>query len=93
MIRKKDKDNRESERKPVLTDLEFCLDPHIMQAMSVDISGTGIRFDTGQPLNVRMQLEIDDQLQERKAKLVWIKHTPDGGMTYGFEYISDPDKP
>lgn len=92
MTTDKTTETRIAERRSLQTDVEFFVDGDIERATSVDVSETGIRFDTHKPMAVRMRLEIDDQQKEFLARLVWARKNPDGTMAYGFEFIPDLDE-
>ncbi|HUU30420.1 MAG TPA: PilZ domain-containing protein [archaeon] len=83
---------RRAKREFILKDVEFYVTEDIIAAMTVDVSKTGVRIDMGRPITVRMWFEHGDQLLDRKAQLAWSSKTPDGGMSYGFEYLPDGDE-
>jgi len=80
---------RIAERRQLRTDVEFFVAGDIERATAVDVSETGIRFETQKPIAVRMRLEIDDKQREFLARLVWARKNPDGTMAYGLEFIPD----
>jgi predicted naringenin-chalcone synthase len=88
VISGKEPDRRRAEREPFIADVDLILDAETLEAMTVDISSTGVRIDMSTPLTVNMRFVAHGQLQDRKARLVRIHKTPDDGMTYGFEFIS-----
>lgn len=79
--------SRRGERRPLETKVEFFVDADIIEATSVDISESGIRFDTKTPVRICMRLTVDGELQEKRARLIWAKKLPEGGVTYGFEFL------
>jgi len=85
------KERRTSERKKVEGDVEFILYLDAYQATSVNLSETGIRFDTEKPIYIRLQAEIDGKKLTRDAQLVWASKKDDSGMSYGFEFVPDLD--
>jgi len=84
-----DPDKRTASRIPIKTKVEFFVDADIIDAESVNISGSGIRFDTQKPIPIQMRLEKDDVLYEKSAHLVWAQSKENGGMTYGFQFVAD----
>jgi hypothetical protein len=80
-------DKRIAKRLPIKTRVEFFVDADIIDAESVNISSSGIRFDTGNPIPIQMRLEKDGILYENRAHLVWAQSKKDGGMTYGFQFV------
>jgi len=87
VISGREQDRRRAPRKPLLADVKLVLDASVIEAMTVDVSSTGVRIDMARPLTVSMRFVAGGQLQDRKAQLAWSRRTPDGGMTYGFEYV------
>lgn len=83
-------DHRHAERFPVKAKVEFIVDADIINATTVNVSETGLRFDTTSPINIILRMEIDNKLQEHNARLVWARRNEDGTMTYGFEYNEPP---
>jgi len=85
-------ERRIAERRLLQTDVEFIIDGDIEKATSVDISETGIRFDTRKPMKVHMRMEMNQRRREFHARLVWAQRNADGTMAYGFEFIPDDDQ-
>ncbi|MCP4693440.1 MAG: PilZ domain-containing protein [Desulfobacterales bacterium] len=83
---------RASERKPVTTRIEFYFDSDVIEATSVNVSDTGMRFDTEAPVRVFFRMKVDGEPKESLANIVWAKKKPDGGMAYGLEYVSDSEE-
>jgi len=85
-------DKRIAPRLPIKTRVEFFVDADIIDAESVNISSSGIRFDTGEPIPIQMRLEKDGVLYENRAHLVWAQSKQaGGGMTYGFQFVPQND--
>ena len=84
-------ERRNSKRKPVQKDMEFILYLDAFKASSVNLSDTGIRFDTEVPITIRLKMDIEGKDQTRDARLVWAQKRSNGGLTYGFEFIPDLD--
>ncbi len=78
-----------SPRKEFQRHVEFIFDEDIIDAKSVNISDTGIRFDTEEPIVVLMRMHNDDgTTQDKKAELVWVRGNEEGGQSYGLRYLS-----
>ncbi|MCP4690377.1 MAG: PilZ domain-containing protein [Desulfobacterales bacterium] len=88
----RNRNKRASERKPVTTRIEFYFDSDVIEATSVNVSDTGIRFDTEAPVRVFFRMEVDGERKESLANIVWAKKKPDGGMAYGLEYVPDSEE-
>lgn len=87
----KTKESRAAERRPLKAAVEFIVDGDIEMATSVDVSETGIRFDTSKPMKVRMRFDMGHRKKEFVALLVWARRNADETMAYGFEFIPDED--
>lgn len=92
MISNDDNDIRTAARQKIKTAVDFFIDGDIETGMSVDVSQSGIRFETPQPIKVRMRLTVSGELKEFYSRLVWARKNPDGTMSYGFEFIPDDDQ-
>jgi len=92
MKEQNDSELRTESRIPIKTRVEFFVDADIIDAESVNISNSGIRFDTSEPIPIQMRLEKDGIMFENRAHLVWAQSKADGGMTYGFQFADDHSK-
>jgi len=92
MMEERTGESRAAERRPLQTDVEFIVDGDIETATSVNVSETGIRFDTCKPMKVRMRFDMEGRKQEFVALLVWAGRNADETMAYGFEFIPDDDE-
>lgn len=81
------RDNRGNPRWDIETELELNINPESLEATSVNLSDTGICFDTAKPLEIDIKFSIANQPESHTGRLVWAKKKPDGGFSYGFEYI------
>ncbi|MBF0449540.1 MAG: PilZ domain-containing protein [Candidatus Magnetomorum sp.] len=84
-------DLRTASRIPIKTRVEFFIDADIIDAESVNMSNSGIRFDTQTPIPIQMRLEKGGILHENRAQLVWAQSKADGGMTYGFQFVTSDE--
>lgn len=81
-------ERRLAERKIVETELDVNIIPDNLEATSVNISETGICFDTESALEIDIKFKLAEKNKSKIGRLIWAKKKPDGGYTYGFEYIS-----
>lgn len=86
------KDNRKAKRNKIKAKLVFYLDPEVIVADSFDMSEKGIRIETSEPIDLRVQVELEDHLQEYQAQLVWAQEKYDGGMCYGLQFVVNPEE-
>jgi len=82
----KKNDKRVEERNLVKAEVVFRTENDIYTARSVDISESGIRIVTEKPINIRFQVEKDDELVLYDSQLVWARVKDDGSMEYGLKY-------
>ena len=92
MNQDKNLNRRDSARMLLLADVDLEVDAEVITAMTVDISETGVKIETWPPLIVTLRFVADGKLQDRKAQLVWSNKTPEGGMSYGFNYLPDSEE-
>ena len=64
-------DKRQSERKDFNTKIEFIVDADLLSAKSVNISDTGIRFKSSEPVKVTLRFTADGENQIKSARLIW----------------------
>jgi hypothetical protein len=79
-------EKRASERKLLEKEVTFHTGDDIYMSKSVDISETGVRIVTGNPININIQIKDDDNMQSYDAQLVWAKVKEDGTMEYGLKF-------
>ncbi len=81
-------ESRRAPRLPIKAQIRFKPVGEVNEAVSVDMSKTGIRFETDKPLRIQMEVTVGKNRDTYLARLVWAKRTESGGMTYGLEYES-----
>lgn len=88
-----DTDNmRKDERLSDSRRIEFFVDADIVRAESVDKSLTGLRMNTKVPIQVSMRVYKDnDNSVDYQATLCWAGREDDGSMSYGLEFVDEPD--
>ncbi len=79
-------DKRAVDRKLIETEVTFHTGDDIYMSKSVDISDSGIRIITKEPVEIRIQIKEEDKLVQYDAQLVWAKLKDDGTMEYGLKY-------
>lgn len=79
-------DFRENERRRHSVEVVFYIDDDVMVARSIDVSDTGVRIETEDPIDIRVQIKVDDRMRVIKGKLVWAQKKYDGGSCYGIRY-------
>ena len=82
----KKNEKRLEERSLVKAEVMFNTENDIYMTRSVDISESGIRIVTEEPINIRFQVEKDDELVLYDSQLVWARVKDDGSMEYGLKY-------
>ena len=83
------KDKRRAARRLIETSVEFYVDADKLRSTSVNLSASGVRLNTDRPLEICLRMPVEGELLEKRARLVWSRKEPGGGMTYGFEFIED----
>lgn len=81
-----DQEKRTAERHLIETEVTFHTENDIYMAKSVDISDSGIRIITEEPVAIRIQVKEDDKLVQYDAQLVWARRKDDGSMEYGLKF-------
>jgi hypothetical protein len=79
-------EKRLAERKLIEAEVTFHTGDDIYMSKSVDISDSGIRIITKEPVQIRIQIKQKDKLVQYDAQLVWAKLKDDGTMEYGLKY-------
>ena len=82
----KKNEKRVEKRSLVKAEVAFSTENDIYMARSVDISESGIRIVTEKPINIRFQVEKDDELVLYDSQLVWAREKDDGSMEYGLKH-------
>ena len=84
-----DTEKRTEKRHRLNTQINFFIDADITQAKTVDISDSGVCFETEKPISMNIRMEVSGIVLEHVAELVWCKRKKDGGMAYGLEFHKD----
>ena len=78
-------EKRSTERESVTSNVTVFIEDDIYLASMIDISESGIRFETSTPQEVRIQVRADGEMVEYDAQLVWAKINKNGRMEYGLK--------
>ena len=89
----KEAERRRAERVPVRVPVEFIVDADLVQARSVDLSETGLRFSTDSAIPIVLRMTLDDVQREHRGQLVWARRDAQGHMDYGIEFLDANDDP
>ncbi len=82
-----DDDRRRAPRKEISDTVEFVVDERqISQAVGIDLSKTGIAFETYEPLTVALTVTVDGKEVTRQARLMRVEATDDGFL-FGLEFV------
>ena len=79
-------ERRAADRQLIKTEVTFHTEDDLYMAESVDISNTGVRVVTDNPIDIRIQIKEDDKVVQYDAQLVWARLKDDGTMEYGLKY-------
>ena len=71
--------------------IEFFVDADIINAKSVDMSKSGIKFETEQLIKVCMRINNNGEAEEHQAELVWAKKNENGQMSYGLRFVENAE--
>jgi hypothetical protein len=81
-----EKKSRET-RRPFKVDIEFIGDFDLIKAKAVNVSEGGISLKTSCNLPFEMRYKQDGKTIRRRAHLVWVKHTENGGYNFGLKFV------
>lgn len=90
---KKEQKAQRSERVPLRTSIELIADFDLLKVSGMNLSQTGIGFETDEPLMFEMRFTHGDQVHEHRAKLVWMQRGDDGVSRLGLEFAGPLDDP
>ena len=79
-------DKRSEERRKINTPVNYFIDADITRAKAVDVSDSGVSFETEKPISMHIRMEVDGMVLEHVAELVWCKRKKNGAMAYGLEF-------
>jgi hypothetical protein len=78
-------------RKEIQSEIEFIADTDIIHATGMNLSDSGICFESSDELPFEMKFESGGQIYEKRAHLVWVRRLPEGKYRFGLNFV--PPKP
>ena len=78
------------ERSQLQTSIRFIGDFGLVEAKGLDLSEGGIGFEIEQDIPFDMEFEIDGELHQHRARMVWMQRLADGRSRFGFQFITAP---
>jgi hypothetical protein len=78
---------RDSERVPMLAEVEFVVDGGTIFAETLDVSQSGLSLETSKPLTIQLRVRIEGEEEVRRAELVWSRELNQGRMRYGLKFV------
>ncbi len=84
---------RQHARVEIKAQVEFFVDADIVSAETIDISDSGLRITTREPVKTTLRItENGGGVKEYQAEMVWASQDSDERMTFGLKFIDDEDK-
>ncbi|MCK5540263.1 MAG: PilZ domain-containing protein [Deltaproteobacteria bacterium] len=84
---------RQYPRVEVKAQVEFFVDADIVSAETIDISDSGLRITTREPVKTTLRItENDGKVKEYQAEMVWARQDSGERMTFGLKFIDDENK-
>ena len=75
------------ERSELQTGIRFVADLGLLNAQGVDVSDTGICFETREEISFEMEFEFAGETRQHRAQMVWMKLLQNGHSRFGFRFI------
>ena len=82
-----------SPREDLHSGIELITDFDVIEAKGINISETGICFESNENLPFEMQFEYEGKLHRHRAHLVWVKRLSEGGYRFGLEFVPPESYP
>lgn len=80
-----------SQRSDLNANIEFIGDFDVVQAQGIDLSEGGICFGTADGLPFEMRFELEGEVHQHRAHLIWMKQQEDGTYRFGLKFV--PSQP
>jgi hypothetical protein len=84
-------DTTESSTRPQRIELQsgikFIPDFGLVNAQGVDVSDSGICFESTGEIPFEMEYEHEGESHQYRAKMVWMKQLDNGNSRFGFEFL------
>ncbi len=75
------------QRSDLGANIEFIGDFDVVQAKGIDLADGGICFSTDEGLPFEMRFELDGEMHQHRAHLIWMKQQEDGTYRYGMKFV------
>ena len=75
-------------RRPTQTPIEFVANFELVHAQGVDVSASGVCFETSENLEFELEFEADGETHQHTAHLAWMRKVSSGNIRWGFELVS-----
>lgn len=67
--------------------IKFIPDFGLVNAQGVDISDSGICFESSGEIPFEMEYEHEGESHQYRAKMIWMKQLANGNSRFGFEFL------
>lgn len=84
---------KRSPREDLTSNLEMVVNFDILHGSGEDYSKNGMGFVIQNDLEFEIRFDVDGELQDKTARLIWVKHIQEGGYKFGVEFIESQEKP
>ncbi len=74
-------------------DIEFTGDFDIVKAKGINFSEGGICFELTRSLPFEMKFELEGEIRDYRAHLIWMKRFPEGGYRFGLQFVQPEPHP
>ena len=75
-------------RSEIQTSIQFIGDFGLVEAKGLDLSDSGIGFELEEDIPFDMEFEIDGELHQHRARMVWMQRLDDGRSRFGFQSMN-----
>ena len=83
-------ENRNTLRRRQTTPVEFLVEGDIVNATTLEVSESGLRLKTEEPLCFTLRFMVNNQAKVYRTHMVWAAKEDEGDMTYGLKFIEEP---
>ena len=80
-------DEFRSDRRDIEAEIKFIGDFGLTQASAVNLSPGGMCFEVAEEIPFEMEFELEGEVHQHRAHLVWMKPTESGGSQLGFRFV------
>ena len=82
-----------SRRRDLQTQIQVLGDFSMLQARGVNVSDDGICFELMYDLPFEIQFDVDGQMRQYRAHLMWMRQLSDGRNQFGFKFVASDSSP